>query len=396
MEWETNIIGRETRRNWAFPTKQIFKGAIVGRRYPSGVTHGIANRNLLPYSSSMSTKKVDNPHDLVARKYFSNPGAMGNFLREFLPREMYEALDISSLEPTRESFIAPGLKESIADIVFRCFTKDGKQGSIYIVFEHKHNPAPTCALQLLRYMALMWEDEVSSGRYQTRGKHLPFIIPIVFYHGKGRWNGRQMRELFVEGPPFNVCIPDFSMLVCNLAELSEEKLRANLTDNAMLLLLQALLLKHPVEQIARIFLLLDSAMNREVMDTIRLFLNYVQQTNPDITESHIKQSIEEIAMQEGITAPMKSFEEYWFPEFYNKGKEKGRVEGRAEGKAEGLRSAVTNLLLSRFEKIEPSLLTKVDQINDVAMLSSLVVAVAKASSLDDIQSLIERSFLKMQ
>ncbi len=37
---------------------------------------------------------------------------------------------ISSLEPTRESLIAPGLKESIADVVFRCFTKDGKQGSI--------------------------------------------------------------------------------------------------------------------------------------------------------------------------------------------------------------------------------------------------------------------------
>lgn len=340
----------------------------------------------------MSTKKVDNPHDLVARKYFSNPGAMGNFLREFLPREMYEALEISSLEPTRESFIAPGLKESIADIVFRCFTKDGKQGSIYIVFEHKHNPAPTCALQLLRYMALMWEDEVSSGRYQARGKHLPFIIPIVFYHGKGRWNGRQMRELFVEGPPFNVCIPDFSMLVCNLAELSEGKLRANLTDNAMLLLLQALLLKHPVEQIARIFLLLDSAMNREVMDTIRLFLNYVQQTNPDITESRIKQSIEEIAMQEGITTPMKSFEEYWFPEFYNKGKEAGKE----EGKADGLRSAVTSLLFSRFEKVDPSLVAKLNQFNDINMLSTLVVAMAKVNSLEEARSLIERSFSKIQ
>lgn len=200
----------------------------------------------------------------------------------------------------------------------------------------------------------------------------------------------------MEGTPFNMCIPDFSMLVCNLAELPEEKLKANFTDNAILLLLQALLLKHPVEQIARIFLLLDSAMNREVMDTIRLFLNYVQQTNPDITESRIKQSIEEIAMQEGITLPMKSFEEYWFPEFYNKGKQAGKAEGIVEGEAKGLRSAVTSLLLSRFEKIEPSLLTKVDQINDVATLSSLVVAVAKASSLDDIQSLIERSFLKIQ
>lgn len=200
----------------------------------------------------MNTKKVDNPHDWVARKYFSNPGAMGNVLREFLSREMYEALDISSLEPTRESFIAPGLKESIA-------------------------------------------------------------------------------------------------------ELSKEKLRANLTDNAMLLLLQALLLKYLVEQIARIFLLLDSAMNREFMDTIRMFLNYVQQTNSDITESRIKQSIDEIVMKECITTPMKPFEEYWFTEFDNKGK----AEGITEGETRGLRSAVTSFLFSRFEEVDSILVRKI-------------------------------------
>ena len=140
-----------------------------------------------------------------------------------------------------------------------------------------------------------------------------------------------------------------------------EKFRVNLTNDTMLLLLQALLLKYPIEQIVRIFLLLDSATNWKFMDTIKLFLNYVQQTNPDNTESHIKQSIEKIAMQEGIVAPMKSFEEYWFLKFYNKEKEKVRDEGKA------------------------------DQINDVTTLSSLVVAEAKANSSDDIQSLIERS-----
>ena len=130
------------------------------------------------------------------------------------------------------------------------------------------------------------------------------------------------------------------------------------------------------------------------MDTIRLFLNYVQQTHPDITESRIKQSIEEIAMQEGITTPMKSFEEYWFPEFYNKGKEAGKaegiVEGEARGKAEGLRSAVTSLLFSRFEKIDPSLVTKIDQFSDTSQLSSLVVEVARAKTLEDVRRLIER------
>ena len=73
-----------------------------------------------------------------------------------------------------------------------------------------------------------------------------------------------MRELFVEGSLFNRCIPDFDMLVCDLAELPEEKLRAKLAGNAMLL--QVLLLRYPVEQTARIFLFLDSAMNRELID----------------------------------------------------------------------------------------------------------------------------------
>lgn len=205
-----------------------------------------------------------------------------------------------------------------------------------------------------------------------------------------------MWELFVEDTPFSVCIPDFSMLVFNFAELPEEKLQANLADNAMLLLLQTLLLRHPVEQIARIFLLL----NRELMDTIRLFLNYVQQTHLDITESPIKQSIEEIAMQEGITTPMKSFEEYWFPEFYNKGKEAGKaegvIEGEARGKAEGLRSAVTSLLLSRFEKIGPSLVIKLNQFSDTSQVFSFVVEVARGETLEDVRRLIERPTPRIQ
>lgn len=101
-------------------------------------------------------------------------------------------------------------------------------------------------------------------------------------------------------------------------------------------------------------------------------------------------------MQEGITTPMKSFEEYWFPEFYNKGKEAGKAEGIVEGEAKGLRSAVTSLLFSRFEKVDPSLVTKLNQFNDINMLSTLVVAMAKVNSLEEARSLIERSFSKIQ
>lgn len=88
---------------------------------------------------------------------------------------------------------------------------------------------------------------------------------------------------------------------------------------------------------------------------------------------------------------MKSFEEYWFPEFYNKGKAAGKAEG-----AEALRSALNNLLLSRFEKVDPQLLADLDKINDIHTLSSLIVPVTKVTSLDDVRMLIYRYLSKAQ
>ena len=275
MEWETNIIGRETRRNWAFPTKQIFKGAIVGRRYPSGVTHGIANRHL------QSGTNKGKPH---------SAGAEGIHRGRRLPvfhegrqtgKHSTSSLSISTTRP----LLVPS---SCLGTWPLCGRTRSVRGDIKPEASISPSLSPSCSITA--------REDGTEGRC-----------------GNFSWK-----------TPLKVCIPDFSMLVCNLAELSEEKLRANLTDNAMLLLLQILLLKHPVEQIARIFLLLYFAMNREVMGTIRLFLNYVQQTNPDITKSHIKQSIKEIAMQECITDPMKSFEEYWFSEFYNRERKLGK------------------------------------------------------------------------
>ena len=105
-------------------------------------------------------------------------------------------------------------------------------------------------------------------------------------------------------------------------------------------------------------------------------------------------------MQEGITTPMKSFEEYWFPEFYNKGKEAGKaegvIEGEARGKAEGLRSALTSLLLSRFEKIGPSLVIKLNQFSDTSQVFSFVVEVARGETLEDVRRLIERPTPRIQ
>ena len=58
-------------------------------------------------------------------------------------------------------------------------------------------------------------------------------------------------------------------------------------------------------------------------------------------------------MQEGITTPMKFLRNTGFQNSTIRARRLGIIEGEARGKAEGLRSAVTSLLFSRFEKIAP-------------------------------------------
>lgn len=61
-----------------------------------------------------------------------------------------------------------------------------------------------------------------------------------------------------------------------------------------------------------------------------------------------------------------------------------------------MRSAVISLLFSRFEKVDPSLVVRLNQFNDINMLSTLVIAMVKVNSLKEARSLIERSFSKIQ
>lgn len=61
---------------------------------------------------------------------------MRRFLEGFLPARLSAVLDYDSLEDSKETFLTPGLKKSMGDLVFRCRTRDGDQGTIYVVFEH--------------------------------------------------------------------------------------------------------------------------------------------------------------------------------------------------------------------------------------------------------------------
>ena len=62
---------------------------------------------------------------------------------------------------------------------------------IYILFEHKSYRDEAILIQLLCYMYLMWQKDFDAKR------PLRVIVPVVFYHGKAKWNiPRNFNEQF--------------------------------------------------------------------------------------------------------------------------------------------------------------------------------------------------------
>lgn len=342
-------------------------------------------------------RAFDTPHDLLARAYFGDRRVMRRFLEGFLPPHVSAALDYDSLQDSKETFLTPGLKKSMGDLVFRCRSRAGDEGTIYVLFEHKSHPEQYCAVQVLRYMALIWEDAL-----KTPGKkRLPFILPLVFYHGKERWTGKPLGQLFPQDTPFAPYIPDFSLLLYDLSQVPEDTLKAGLTNNAMLLLLKALHDDLPARKLVEAFRLLASAAGgRDVAETIRLFFTYLEQARPDITPEDIAQEM--AALPSGDTT-MQTFMERFSEMAFERGMLVGKAEGRAEGEAEGEARgeargeiAATRRLIAmqvgrRFDVAPVSLTTRLKKLTDMEALTTLAGALLEVPSLEAFEALVDKA-----
>ena len=70
-------------------------------------------------SSAASTTHPRDIHDRMAKNYFGVPQNMANLLEQTLPAKVCKRLDLSSLEPTGETFITGEYEKYIADLVKR-------------------------------------------------------------------------------------------------------------------------------------------------------------------------------------------------------------------------------------------------------------------------------------
>ncbi len=277
----------------------------------------------------MAKRKKDSKshksHDEFVRKQLSNKTMTQDLIRQFLPKNLVDKLDLSQLEMDTNSYITPQLSKYYSDLVWQC---PYKESSIRIAFllEHKSYPVPYPHLQLLRYMLEIWEKNLNSSEL------LIPIVPIIFYHGEGRWNNRPMAEYF-DGidDDFLQYIPQFNYELIDIGQYSDKDIIAfkiGLLKNVLLALRYINDPNYLRHNFGVLFIetedLSQTSLGTDFMITMFAYLLKNTEFSGEILENMVNQ----------IPSPLKEYTMTSYDYLIKKGIAEGKAEGKAEGIAE--------------------------------------------------------------
>ncbi len=276
------------------------------------------------------------PHDKLFRALLDDPERARSLLRDHLPPTVVAELADTPPEPVEGNFVDAALQGSQSDRLFQVSLKTGGTAYIYTLLEHKSTPDPRTPVQLLGYMARIWERHLS----ETQGTpaHLPAILPVVMYHGRAPWTVPMSVMDWLDAPAAILeQIRDFRYILRDLGPVEDADLAR---DRAVRAVLAAL--KHAFEQDVSIETLTrvlsdlpDGATLEHQVITYILHVYDVPRTWLEEAASRAKPDQEERVMA-------TIAEQY---------KDEGRAEGRAEERAE----AVLRILWGRFGDVETRL-----------------------------------------
>jgi hypothetical protein len=139
----------------------------------------------------------------------------------------HDAIVWDTLKPETGSYIDPKLADSHSDLLFSVRLRNGHDVLVYALLEHQSTQDPTMPLRALEYQLRIW----SRFRKDKRAPPLPPIITVVVSHVPGGWaTARSFEDLFepmvLDIPALAALVPRFSLIIEDLAHLSNDDLKA--------------------------------------------------------------------------------------------------------------------------------------------------------------------------
>jgi predicted transposase/invertase (TIGR01784 family) len=282
-------------------------------------------------------------------------------------------LDLSALRLVKDSFVDDTLQEHFSDLLCEVDLQDRGKAFVYVLFEHKSYVDAMTPLQVLRYMVRVWDYGM-----RQRGRLLP-VIPVVVYHGIGRWTAATHFHGLLDLPePLRPYVPEFHYHLSDLSTYSDEELKRTAEVGVGLLLLKHIFRPDLREQLPEVLSLWYRVREQEnALGYLEAILRYVVSAGPGIDVADVRKALEE-AVPEGDVL-MGTIAEEWIKQGKEQGLQQGLQQGLRQGLQEGLQEGLRQGLLDgielaldlRFGLTGLRLLPEIIKIEEVGVLKAI-------------------------
>ena len=281
------------------------------------------------------------PHNNLFEETFRYKQVVIDLLNCAFPPELLELIDLDKLKQDTNSYISAELVKTFSDVVWRTKQKGGNSKvTIALLFEHKSYQPKDIFVQLLHYMSSIWVRDVAGGH------SLSVIIPIIFYHGKAKWQRKIFFESFKNlSLTYKKFIPEFEYILFEVFQTPDDVIVEMSNEH----LLGTLMLQYKKaddisftrkngEYFIKYFK--EHPEKRELFRTFVTYWLSQSKMKPEELIDLINRHLSTQIVSDTMTA---------YQSLISRGEAKGKAEGEAKGKAEGeadkSKSAVTRMLL---------------------------------------------------
>ena len=290
-------------------------------------------------------------HDHFFKIAFSRANVVADFIQAFLPGEFSKQIDASTLTRLGDSFVDEQLAQHYADLLYS--VKFGETPIIVaLLFEYKSYTEEYPHVQLARYMLNCWQSQLANKEALVR------VVPILIYHGQGRWRQRSMTDYFSPANPFlDSFVPDFQYLLINLKRASDSQFSllkddyAKVTAGLLRTIRERRQLTRMFEEMAATFdTLVDSADGEQFVKTAFLYVHWSSKlTSAEMVaifnrispkSAQVVMSAAEILLQEGLEKGLEKGFQIGVEQGIEQGIKKGVEQGIKKGVEQGIKKGV--------------------------------------------------------
>jgi predicted transposase/invertase (TIGR01784 family) len=304
-------------------------------------------------------------HDRFFRHIFSRREAAIDLCREHLPDDVVACLALDSLEIVPGSYVDPEQREHVSDLVCRLELRDGGPAFVYVLVEHKSTPDAFVAVQLLRYVASLWDDH----RREKRGLPLPPVIPLVFYHGKSRWRvPTELAPLLDPPPELQRFTPGFRYLIADLTRLTDDDVRSTGVARMAILAMMHVFRDDLRRSLARITEALETVPETEaVREALEVLGRYLSAASDQVSRTDLEEAARKTLPGKEGERIVATLAEQWME----------------EGAIATARESVLQVVEVRFGAVPDDLRRRIEAIEELSVLRELHKTAVAAPSLED-------------